>query len=110
MRVLFCTIVLEAVSCREYTVGTVFCMGQHCAEWNHCSAGLARAGTNDEPPGAVLLVLLDLVKGERHSASLKLALMQSILDHGESEQALALAHGHPARGTLQLPLPVRDLI
>ena len=92
------------------TVGTAFCMGQHCAEWDHCSAGGARAGTNDEPPGALLLVLLDLVKGERHAASLKLALMPSILDHAESEQALALTHDHPARGTLQLPLPVRDLI
>ena len=110
MGVYFCPIVLEMVSWKEYTVGTVFGMGQHCAVWDHCSAVDARAGTNYEPPAALLLVLLDLVKGERHSASLKLALMQSILDHGESEQALALTHDHPARGTLQLPLPVRDLI
>ena len=108
MGVYFCPIVLEMVSWKEYTVGTVFGMGQHCAVWDHGSAG--PAGTNDEPPDALLLMLLDLVKGERHAASLKLALMPSILDHAESEQALAFAHGHPARGTLQLPLPVRDLI
>merc|ERR1719341_1206774 len=45
-------------------------------------------------------MLLDLVKGERHIASQKPALMLSILNHGESKQALALAHGHQACGTI----------
>ena len=52
-------------------------------------------------------MLLDLVKGEQHVATLKPALMQSILDHSESKQALAFAHWYPAGGAVQLPLPVR---
>ena len=83
-------------------------MGHHFAEWDHCFAALATARTNDEPPVTVLLMLLNLVEGGRHIASLKRALVLRILDDGEGKQTLALTHGHPARGAVQLPLPVRD--
>ena len=60
----------------------------------------------DQPPNALVLVLLDLGKLELHVASFKLALMLHILDHGESKQALALTHRPSAGGAVRRSLPV----
>ena len=60
----------------------------------------------DQPPNALVLVLLDLGKLELHVASFKLALMLHILDHSESKQALALTHRHSAGGAVGWSLPV----
>ena len=95
---------------RPDTVWAVLEMGQDCAEWDHSSAGNTGARTDDKPPDALLLMLLDLVKGEQHIAALEPALMQSILDHGESKQALAFSHWHPACGALHVSLPARVLV
>ena len=45
-------------------------------------------------------MLLDLVEVKQILAALMLALMPSILDHSECEQALALTHGTPACWTV----------
>ena len=82
-------------------------MVQHIAKWDDCCATagtIARA--EDELPDTCLLMLLDLVQFKLHIAALVSALMLHILDHGECEQAPALAHGNPACGTVQPSLPV----
>ena len=80
-------------------------MVHHVAKWDDFCAIYASARARDGPPDTHLLVLLDLVEVELHIAALMSTLMLHILDHGECEQALALAHGNPTCGTGRPSLP-----
>ena len=80
-------------------------MINHGAKWHHGSADGTRTWAKHQPPVALLLVLLDLIKREFHTAALELTLMQGLLDNSQGKEARSLTHGNPTGGAGQRSLP-----
>ena len=80
-------------------------MVNHGAKWHHGSAVGTRTWATHQPPLALILVLLDLIKREFHTAALELTLMQGLLDNSQGKEARSLTHGNPTGGAGQRSLP-----
>merc|ERR1719275_350238 len=89
---------------RPLAHATVLCMDLHLAKGDHCSAVRTSTWTNNQPPVAPPLMLLNLVKREQLVAAMVLALVLDLLSNRKGQQALALAHGPPAGRTVQPPV------
>merc|ERR1719341_2251376 len=86
---------------------TVLCMDLHLAKGDHCSAVRTSTWTNNQPPVAPPLMLLNLVKREQLGAAMVPALMRDLLSNRKGQQALALAHGTPAGRTVHPSLTLQ---
>ena len=82
---------LEKSLRRPFAIFTLLCVDFHSAERNCCSAAI-RAWASNQPPVALPLMQLNLVKRKHNGAALVPALMLDLLSNSEGQQALAVAH------------------